>query len=481
MGFLDSTGLTKLWGKIKDKFVTKESVGTAAAKNYTTSVTSGSTDLVTSGAVWTAIDNLPEPMVFKGTLGTSGTITALPTVATSNQGHTYKVITAGTYASQAAKVGDVFTSTGSAWVLIPAGDDIEDTWRNIKVNSTQLLGNGITTGAVNFKNGSNVTITGSGNDITISASYTDTNQKIKVGTTTFGDNAVVDITAGSNITVTGSGTTITLGVASGYSIPSDTAQTSWSNKYAKPSGGIPYTDMKDVGFITITSSEESGTLTQAQIMEATKKYCIIKFTSSSNLEEYYYKSDIHSSTNTAKFYNINTMEYSSDYYTLSSKYLDIDMQGRNYQRFSDTLQVRPLNKLDALIRERYYKPSTGIPSSDLATSGATSGSYGDSSNQTPAYGATFKVPYITVNDKGLITAISAHTVQIPASDNILPAQTTANKILLSTTTSGTVAWSSWNTAGLLKTNTSGQISVDTTAYTTANDFITDAEIDAICV
>lgn len=68
--------------------------------------------------------------------------------------------------------------------------------------------------------------------------------------------------------------------------------------------------------------------------------------------------------------------------------------------------------------------STAITSSSassgditLGDSGATAGSYGDSSNQTPAYGATFKVPYITVNAKGIVTGVSEHTVKIPASDN----------------------------------------------------------------
>lgn len=52
-----------------------------------------------------------------------------------------------------------------------------------------------------------------------------------------------------------------------------------------------------------------------------------------------------------------------------------------------------------------------------ALSGVTAGNYGDSSNQTPAYGATFNVPYISVDAAGHITSISAHTVKIPASDN----------------------------------------------------------------
>lgn len=52
-----------------------------------------------------------------------------------------------------------------------------------------------------------------------------------------------------------------------------------------------------------------------------------------------------------------------------------------------------------------------------ATSGASAGSYGDSTNQTPAYGATFKVPYLTINNTGHVTGISEHTVKIPASNN----------------------------------------------------------------
>ena len=168
----------------------------------TSAPSSSSTDtqIPTAKAVWKAIDDLPEPMVFKGTLGTNGTITTLPSASSSNEGYTYKVITAGTYQGITCKVGDVVVSNGSEWTPIPAGDDIEDTWRAIKVNGTQLLGNGISTGSVNLKNGGNVTVTGSGNDIT-------------------------------------------LGVASGYSIPSDTKQSGWDAKYNLPSGGIPKTDL----------------------------------------------------------------------------------------------------------------------------------------------------------------------------------------------------------------------------------------------
>jgi hypothetical protein len=52
--------------------------------------------------------------------------------------------------------------------------------------------------------------------------------------------------------------------------------------------------------------------------------------------------------------------------------------------------------------------------------------------------------------------------------NIIPAISTANKILLSTTTPGTATWSNWGTAGFLKTNASGVVSIDTNTYLTAS-------------
>lgn len=157
------------------QYALSANLGTAAGKNYTTSVAQNSSDLVTSGAVWTAIDNLPEPMVFKGSLGTGGTITTLPAAATSNTGFTYKVITAGTYASKAAKVGDTFISTGSAWELIPSGDEPSGT---------------VTSVGISAPTGFSV--------------------------------------SGSPVTSSG---TLTLSFASGYSLPTTAKQTNWDTAY----------------------------------------------------------------------------------------------------------------------------------------------------------------------------------------------------------------------------------------------------------
>lgn len=101
----------------------------------------GSTKVATTAYVDTAISNLPDPMVFKGSLGTGGTITALPVDGSANVGDTYKVITAGTYASKAADVGDTFicltkTSSANTWELIPSGDEPNGTVTSVTLQAT---------------------------------------------------------------------------------------------------------------------------------------------------------------------------------------------------------------------------------------------------------------------------------------------------------------------------------------------------------
>lgn len=86
------------------------------------------------------------PMEFKGTLGTGGTITALPTANNTNVGNTYKVITGGRYSQtqweQDAEYGDVVISDGSKWILIPSGDAPLGTVTNI------ATGDGLTGGPI---------------------------------------------------------------------------------------------------------------------------------------------------------------------------------------------------------------------------------------------------------------------------------------------------------------------------------------------
>ena len=119
-----------------------------------------STDLLASSAavanyVEDQLDNLPEPMIFKGSVGTSGTVTwaNLPAAAAANEGHTYKVITAHTTETgkPAAEVGDTIISTGSEWVVIPSGDEPKGTVTSV----------GITNGGLISVSGSPITSSGS--------------------------------------------------------------------------------------------------------------------------------------------------------------------------------------------------------------------------------------------------------------------------------------------------------------------------------
>lgn len=49
----------------------------------------------------------------------------------------------------------------------------------------------------------------------------------------------------------------------------------------------------------------------------------------------------------------------------------------------------------------------------LSTTGVTAGTYGDATAQTPAHGATFKVPSFTVDTFGRLTNAKEHTVKLP--------------------------------------------------------------------
>lgn len=62
-----------------------------------------------------------------------------------------------------------------------------------------------------------------------------------------------------------------------------------------------------------------------------------------------------------------------------------------------------------------------------ANSGVIAGSYGNSSDGTPEFGDTIKIPYITVDEKGHTTIAATHTIKIP--DTM--AQASANGGLMS--------------------------------------------------
>lgn len=109
-----------------------------------------------------------DAMVFKGTLGTGGNVTALPTSGVT-VGDTYKVITAGKYVSQSAKIGDLFIATASTptWAYVPSGNENETT---IALSSNPNVSSTAQTGAVTLGNAAakNITDNSSNADVTSS-------------------------------------------------------------------------------------------------------------------------------------------------------------------------------------------------------------------------------------------------------------------------------------------------------------------------
>ena len=138
----------------------------SAVTATTQASTDNSTKIATTAYVTTAIANLPEPMLFKGSVGTNGTTTwaNLPTAASSNEGHTYKVITDHIAASDnpKAKVGDTIISNGSEWIVIPSGDEPSGTVTSV----------GISNGGGLSVSGSPITSSG-----TITVSHADTSSQ----------------------------------------------------------------------------------------------------------------------------------------------------------------------------------------------------------------------------------------------------------------------------------------------------------------
>ena len=93
----------------------------------------------TESYVTNAINALPTPMVFQGTIGTGGTSTTVPSNPT--EGDTYKIIPGGqslTFSGITGTIrsGDtvIYKNSTIGWVLIPSGDDPSGTVTNVGMN-----------------------------------------------------------------------------------------------------------------------------------------------------------------------------------------------------------------------------------------------------------------------------------------------------------------------------------------------------------
>ena len=175
-----------------------------------------STKLATTAFVQNAISDASGAMVFKGTIGTNGTAgTTLPTTGVK-VGDTYKIITAGTYAGQAAKAGDLFiaTATTPTWAYVPSGDESGGTVTSITLKATGPIAidstAAITTSGTRTLSHANSGVTAgiyrsvtvnatghvtAGTNPTTLSGYGITDAKIASGVITLGSNTITPLTS----------------------------------------------------------------------------------------------------------------------------------------------------------------------------------------------------------------------------------------------------------------------------------------------
>lgn len=107
-GYGHVTGITNRTYTSKDSNTTYSAMSASELSTGTAETSRSITAKVLSEYVKGQIDSkiaAADAMIYKGTIGTNGTITALPN--THSTGWTYKVITAGTYAGKVCEIGDM--------------------------------------------------------------------------------------------------------------------------------------------------------------------------------------------------------------------------------------------------------------------------------------------------------------------------------------------------------------------------------------
>lgn len=151
----DQVGLGKVENKSVSEILTDAALtGTPTAP--TAAPGTNTTQIATTQFVTNAISSgiaAADAMIFKGTLGTDGTVEELPT--TYKTGWTYRVIEAGTYAGQQCEIGDLVIA-----LTARSGTGNQDTdWTVAQTNIDGAI--------TDIKSTASVTVTGTGSSRTI--------------------------------------------------------------------------------------------------------------------------------------------------------------------------------------------------------------------------------------------------------------------------------------------------------------------------
>lgn len=248
--------------------------------------------------------------------------------------------------------------------------------------------NGSGAKTLDIKQGSNVTLTAAAGSLTIAA--TDTTYTAGTGLSLSGTEfslADTAVTAGSY----GPSANATPAYGATFNVPYITVDaqgriTAASTKTVK----IPASDQVDVKVTQTVSTDNSELPILAKASNATSTI-----------------------TDTSKFAAAVTVNPSTGTITATKFSGAVSGNADTATKFASSQTV----KLQGDVGGEASSQAGWIIDTTLSNSGVTAGSYGPSDNATPGYGATFNVPYITVDAKGRVTAASTKTVKIPASDD----------------------------------------------------------------
>lgn len=375
-----------------------------SSKKLESTLTNDDTKVPTSKAVYTEIQEVLKianaAMTLVGTLGDSAsgaTHTSLSDASESQLGDAYKVIKAGTYGGIAAKAGDLIvcykpTSTTYAWILIPAGDDIEDSWRAVYLDSSEKLGIGTNTGVLKLKN-----VTAKSVSIAYNSGF---EFDVKTGYTTSGKNYAVAKDSNGNLYV---------------NVP----WTDTKNSYTASAGiKIVNNDIQHTNSVTADTAKGTDSTT-AQALGATVTLPSVTYDAQGHITAKgttsFVLPDAAAVQGAVKGYGQITVGKNSTAVTNPANFAsDVTLEAIGH---NEKVTISPSNKW---IRLNATNSSTG--GSDTitighATSGVTAKAYGQSAAKTLKWiegnADTFTVVKPTVDAAGHITAISNITVTIP--------------------------------------------------------------------
>lgn len=308
------------------------------------------------------------------------------------------------------------------WGSNVTSNEVYMNWSNPTTPNTDkqinLTVNGATAGTIKFVAGSNVTLTaaaGSPNTITIASSYTNSRDPgyggIKVGANS---TAVTAVTAQSS--------DVTL-AAKTYN---ETYTFKPVNKWIMLQGTNSDTagsDVINIGHALALTTGTAGT-TYGQASAATPalgggtfKVPNVAVDAAGHVTavgEVTITMPSYTNSRDPGYGQIKVGANSSAVTAVTAQASDVTIQAATY---NELFTFKPVNKWVMLQGTNSGTAGSDVINIGHTLSGVTKGTYGSTSAQTPGYGATFTVPYVTVDEAGHVTGAGTATTKIPAAHN----------------------------------------------------------------